>query len=208
MVFLQPHSSPAEGLAYRSSWYWWKKCLRALQPWSRGPWSGRAFAEWNCGAQASWPGSLLQTHAQWPLEEETFSPAQMPNGHSPYSQLSSPWRPLLVLGGPWAYVPPRPPTSVNQSSARDSRAVESGVCFWLWFSSVWLSSCGTRVALCGRRPFPVDSLGVGAALLCPHRWPREPECSQPQALSIDSLGHLGNRPGPSLNRLHRAGTGI
>lgn len=144
MVFLQPHSSPAEGLAYRSSWYWWKKCLRALQPWSGGPWSGRAFAEWNCGAQASWPGSLLQTHAQWPLEEETFSPAQMPNGHSPYSQLSSPWRPLLVLGGPWAYVPPRPPTSVNQSSARDSRAVESGACFLLWVSSVWLSSCGTR----------------------------------------------------------------
>ena len=97
-LFLQPRSCPTEGLAHRSSWYWWEECPLC----SPGAWRGRALAEWNSGAQAA---GLDFSFGPKLGGLQTFSSANMPNGHSPHSKLGSPWWPLLVLGVPWAYVP-------------------------------------------------------------------------------------------------------
>lgn len=81
--FLQPRSCPTEGLAHRSSWYWWEGCPLC----SPGAWRGRALAEWNSGAQAA---GLDFSFGPKLGGLQTFSSAHMPNGHSPHSQLGSP----------------------------------------------------------------------------------------------------------------------
>ena len=82
--------------------------------------------------------------------------------------------PLVVPPSPQSTLAMCPPC-ISQCVDQSSAGIEGlllPLAFQFLVEQLW-----DEVALCGGKPFPMESCGVGASVLCLHQWRSEPECS-------------------------------